>query len=508
MFFASGRSSEDRPLEHSVAPLGDFDLIVTCEECSTSFQLDEARIPVTGARVRCSRCKHAFFLPSPTASPAEAVHSVAEQAAHAPAASVPAAAEDLSAQAGAVPAEPSTASSDSGSVLDEEDWQFSEEVRVEGDDDLSDESDSEEESVFGVSQDFGEGFDASALSADSSATGLATPAAEGPPIAREAAADAGSSSGLELDGVAPDSEPVRDESSFGSVDDFSALMEDEEPSVVGDLASEIASELEAEEANDSSVGTYAEAGTTDDLGDPESWDLVGHDDFAGGPGSIQGVSRSFSSATGIESVDAGDFFSEDALAGSAYDDDLTGSSIMAGPVGHVVRFLGWGVTLGLVGAIVFYSLGSEWARWAEAPQIVRAGSLEAETISSGWVETSRSGSVLRIAGQIRNTGAEPIWPARVQLALLDGSGARLTAPPIQAGLPLPETVLREAPLEALEERRARATERLASSPLAPGETREFEALLLEGRLPESAERVLLEVGPPVSPSRNHGAGAG
>lgn len=488
-------------------------MIVTCEECSTSFQLDETRIPATGARVRCSRCKHAFFLPSPTASPDEAVHSVAEEAAHAPAASVPPAAEELPGESAVGPQGASDSPTGSDPVLEEEDWQFSEEIRVEGDDlpdetDVGSEEESEEESVFGVSQDFGAGFDESVLTADSSDSDHAGSEPEAPAVVIQAAADAGSSSGLELDGPEAVSEPVRDESSFGSVDDFSALMEDDETSVVSDLASEIASELEAEEGNDPAVGTYAAAGTTDDLGDPESWDLVGHDDLAAGPASVQDVSRSFSSATGIESVDAGDFFSEDALDGAGYDEDLDGSSIMAGPVGHVVRFLGWGVTLALVGGVLFLALGNEWARWAQAPQIVRAGSLEAETISSGWVETSRSGSVLRIAGQIRNIGAEPIWPARVQLALLDGKGTRLTAPPIQAGLPLPETVLREAPLAALEERRALATERLAGSPLAPGETREFEALLLEGRLPESAQRVLLEVGQPVSPARSREAGAG
>ena len=37
--------------------------------------------------------------------------------------------------------------------------------------------------------------------------------------------------------------------------------------------------LEAEAAGEP-VGTYSGAGQTDDLGDPESWDLVGSDDFA------------------------------------------------------------------------------------------------------------------------------------------------------------------------------------------------------------------------------------
>jgi predicted Zn finger-like uncharacterized protein len=37
-------------------------LIVTCEQCTTQFQLDDAKVPAGGVRVRCSRCKHAFFI--------------------------------------------------------------------------------------------------------------------------------------------------------------------------------------------------------------------------------------------------------------------------------------------------------------------------------------------------------------------------------------------------------------------------------------------------------------
>lgn len=48
-------------------------MVITCEGCTTRFQLDDARVPDGGIRVRCSRCDHAFF-----AKPAErAGHPVA-----------------------------------------------------------------------------------------------------------------------------------------------------------------------------------------------------------------------------------------------------------------------------------------------------------------------------------------------------------------------------------------------------------------------------------------------
>ncbi len=40
-------------------------MIIACEQCQTQFQLDDRRIPSGGARVRCSKCQHAFFVRPP-----------------------------------------------------------------------------------------------------------------------------------------------------------------------------------------------------------------------------------------------------------------------------------------------------------------------------------------------------------------------------------------------------------------------------------------------------------
>jgi len=45
-------------------------VIVTCERCTTQFQLEDSRIPPGGVRVRCSRCKHAFEIELPSPEPA------------------------------------------------------------------------------------------------------------------------------------------------------------------------------------------------------------------------------------------------------------------------------------------------------------------------------------------------------------------------------------------------------------------------------------------------------
>jgi len=53
-------------------------MIITCEECTTRFKLDDARIPEAGAKVRCSKCKHAFFV-KPPASADDAVDNAVEE---------------------------------------------------------------------------------------------------------------------------------------------------------------------------------------------------------------------------------------------------------------------------------------------------------------------------------------------------------------------------------------------------------------------------------------------
>lgn len=41
-------------------------MIITCASCLTKFNLDDSRIPAQGVKVRCSRCKHVFYVvPAP-----------------------------------------------------------------------------------------------------------------------------------------------------------------------------------------------------------------------------------------------------------------------------------------------------------------------------------------------------------------------------------------------------------------------------------------------------------
>ena len=51
-------------------------MIVTCASCLTKFNLDDSRVPPKGAKVRCSRCKHVFFVPPPAPQKEEVVDDI------------------------------------------------------------------------------------------------------------------------------------------------------------------------------------------------------------------------------------------------------------------------------------------------------------------------------------------------------------------------------------------------------------------------------------------------
>jgi predicted Zn finger-like uncharacterized protein len=49
-------------------------MIITCEACNASFNLDESRIAPAGSKVRCSKCKKVFVAYPPASAPEEDLH--------------------------------------------------------------------------------------------------------------------------------------------------------------------------------------------------------------------------------------------------------------------------------------------------------------------------------------------------------------------------------------------------------------------------------------------------
>ncbi len=55
-------------------------MIISCEQCRTQFRLDDSKIPEGGARVRCSKCNHAFFIAPPGQADELAAEKLAREA--------------------------------------------------------------------------------------------------------------------------------------------------------------------------------------------------------------------------------------------------------------------------------------------------------------------------------------------------------------------------------------------------------------------------------------------
>lgn len=264
-------------------------MVIACEHCNTRFQLDDARVPEAGVRVRCSRCKHSFFV-APPGGDDEALHAVAAEAAVSAAPSVPTSTEDLPPPSAEAGAQAGARARPGGDV--EEDWQFN----------LPGDQDTEEQSSAGFAASASSGLAAPSEPAGGSAGESAAPPPPNAPLPNSAfESSAGDASpGLVDEGpgvpgpgdsaseVAPDDSDLRDQ-----------LFGDDEDGSVGD-ASEPAADADAAPGDDQlfghsdqdlggdadDLGMAADAAAAapaaaseetglEDLGSPEEWDFLG-----------------------------------------------------------------------------------------------------------------------------------------------------------------------------------------------------------------------------------------
>jgi predicted Zn finger-like uncharacterized protein len=498
-------------------------VIVECNSCQTRFQLDESRIPPQGIRVRCSRCKEAFFLKHPSASESEVVDQIAEQAASEAGTSAPGSTQDLTVGSQKPAPEPSSSitssdppaeaggasSSGSDSEEGEESWEFIDDLPdddVEGDDleedpisaEISDSAVEATESgvassnagtVFNV-EDFDEEpqaeeaadgeddsgeFDASDLS-DPDESVAAGAGAEGTADTRESVAA----------GAAAEATADTRESAFGSVDDFSSLA-DEEPGAAEESKATAVGEATASPAPLALEGR--------DPGDSEDWDFFS-DESLEGTRTLAGVSSATSardSTSDSQMVSAG----STGPGLDSYSGGVLASAKVDAPVKRVGRVAGWMATLGLLAVGIARGLLPGVHPGASVPTAVDLGNLRAEEVRGHWVETSRAGVLYSVTGRLRNTTQRVATPgARLRVSLLGAAGGRLEPHSSDAGTPIREADLRELPLGRLRAVQARAARALSVTSIEPGGVVPFLAYFDE--VPEEAARFLLELQAPES----------
>jgi predicted Zn finger-like uncharacterized protein len=475
-------------------------VIVTCEQCETQFQLDEAKVPESGIRVRCSRCKYAFFVESPHRSDTERADDLAREALT----------ED-SAAAGR-----ERDSNDFGLEDGESDWQFNEEIdpapaRADGADDLAAAQEAVDD-LLGSS--FSESVDP----------------------------DTGPDGGIDLDGSNPDGGiDLRSLDLDGSIDLGGSDLDVDHPEPLAehdagadpDLSSEPAEDPDGFESNHgvSSEGSAEpvqlasaeptavslEASATPDAAeasDDSLMELGGLDDWALSADGVAPEPSAGEMPIGRLSRPIPEEAEKSSEVAAPMHRDAEDGPFDADP--RAVCGTNWisrargGVGWALVSLLCAYAgIVGLWPRFSASEPVLGArpmAGLEAGAIRGHWIENAAAGPIYVISGELRATSSAPLpTGSLLRIRLLDAGGAPTAAESAAVGPPVSEEQLRERNLRDLRDSQEAGALRLAWNPLAPGERRPFHAIL--GRVPPTAAAFEFQVVAATRPAPEPDAGA-
>jgi predicted Zn finger-like uncharacterized protein len=490
-------------------------LIVECGKCGTRFKLDDERVPESGIRVRCSRCKEAFFLRGPSAEAtdaaeatdsteaagsAEAIEDVVEQAVS-DSVEEPWSTNDLKPrpEESDSPEGASLAESDhaelenSAGELDEEDWEFNEDLPdsddtegPDGDEEIDESADYDSVALADDPAD----YDSVALADDEMDAipglgGNEQPDPEsfsGPALEPDVA-----SLSQQSDELSPAVEPAApapsdDGDVFGSPGDFTSLAEPEP----------VAASADDDRSNFDDLMSDTES---DD--DPEDWDLLSDDSQGAKP---VPVARTDLVTRG--ELEAEDRRREESLAAEASAAEFAAAQDRRGRL--VGRSIGWVVTAGLLAVGAIQGLSLAMPSPEPAPTHLRVGSLTADgvrgsltadDIAGSWIETSGGETVYAVRGKLVNPGARTVTPqGGLEVVLLDSAGQPLEHPTAHAVWMRAEAELRERSLDAMRNARPRAVRDFVATRIGAG--RELPFVALFEAVPDEAVAFQLRSAPP------------
>jgi len=452
-------------------------VIVTCQECQTQFQLEDAKVPKTGIRVRCSRCKCAFFVESPHLPDPDHASSLAREA------------------LGADPDEVSGPSVDSNIPDEESDWQFNEDVdpvAADPGNDLAAARSAVEDLLGGVS----------AAPVDPVTGELDSSEPRRGELADDSGLDigtTGSSAEFETESE-PEAEPEDDPNAVtvdrGSWAGPSAdLLSDSglglDGSEVADAAAApVAAHPDADAALESEVDSSDAFGeVSDDLGNPAGWDFFEDNDAppSAGFAAVGDGQKSSDSAGGFESdeshaLTASDHptdFEVEASRGDAWFTRLRG-------------LLGWSLVTSLSVYACTLMFFPALLTAAPDPEVMRVAGYEVVHIEGHWVENAAAGPIYVVSGALHNTGgSRPAADSVLKVRLLDARGAPVLADSAVVGPPIPTLRLRESNLADLLAVQERAALAMLRDPLERRKRRPFMAVLAD--VPVGAVAFDLEV---------------
>lgn len=440
-------------------------MIVTCERCATQFQLDDARVPKRGVRVRCSRCKNSFRvlpgglaageqLEDPAARARDAVEEITQDMPEADSGSAAqrsgAGAKAAAARRESEPGSGVEAKAGHGPEAEESDWEFNNDTAGDlergrrADSDLVDAKPEPPEAAPArgrLADDwFGGGAGDASLELEDRPS--PQPVAAAPPPLRPRPSPSVPRVPLPptLRGPAP--APSRE----------AAPAPAREPASPPDPDLEMVNDLENWPAPvpDPAPEERAERRPARDAADEPSSHAWGDLLAAADKSKIPAPSTT---APKLRSKQA-----------------MTQLAAWLGRFGHA---LGSGLTLLLFGAGLYAGLTPP--QQIERPHEPIAG-FEIDSLEARFVENLATGTLFVVSGRLRNAGPGAAPLGRLALELLDAQGRPLGGAALHA--PAPVALLREAPVDAL----ARLPR--LSGEVRPGEVRSFEALVAS--LPDQA----------------------
>ena len=441
-------------------------MIVTCEGCSTRFQLDDERVPHGGIRVRCSCCKHAFFV-KPVQTAGDPVARAVTEALHG------------DENAARHPAR----ETGGGCGAEDDDWQFNHEPRA--------------DRVGTVS-------DAAWQAVDESLAAGDAPPASAPDADPEGFLSAGTDVDDDIDALLGNSAAVygattqsgEEEADLDRVESHShASGSDAEVHPPGVLDAEAAAPVETEgftpveteglapvvaeaaapvvaEAAAPVVAEAAEpTGFGDVLGSPESWDFFPSDEktahaAGGAPVPLARIALGASAAALPET-----------RAPAAVDVE---PSVVRRWLGGAANGVCWAATVGLIALLL--QAGSRSPLEQTATQAPVAG-LELENFRARRFDNAVIGPIRVVEGTLRSASGRSVrTQARLAVQLLDAQGAVVDDDAATLGPALSEWMLRELSPAQLHRR----LERGAGWTLGPDATRSVVAVI--DASPARAER--------------------
>ena len=481
-------------------------MIVTCEGCSTRFQLDDERVPHGGIRVRCSCCKHAFFV-KPVQTAGDPVARAVTEALHG------------DENAARHPAR----ETGGGCGAEDDDWQFNHEPRADrvgtvsdaawqavdeslaaGDAPPASAPDADPEGFLSAGTDVDDDIDA-LLGNSAAVYGATTQSGEEeadldrveshshasgsdaevhPPgvLDAEAAAPVETEgfTPVETEGLAPvvaeAAAPVVAEAAAPVVAEAAAPVDTEgftpvETEGLAPVVAEAAAPVVAEAAAPVVAEAAEPTGFGDVLGSPESWDFFPSDEktahaAGGAPVPLARIALGASAAALPET-----------RAPAAVDVE---PSVVRRWLGGAANGVCWAATVGLIALLL--QAGSRSPLEQTATQAPVAG-LELENFRARRFDNAVIGPIRVVEGTLRSASGRSVrTQARLAVQLLDAQGAVVDDDAATLGPALSEWMLRELSPAQLHRR----LERGAGWTLGPDATRSVVAVI--DASPARAER--------------------